>query len=137
MQHVGAMQILGRNRPHRAHKTKRNKTQHNVSDNTTGNQTNNANKTRVLLQTTRGEDEPNIVFMRKGTFISVIFLNANTNSLWWAISKKIVLSLYWFEFGFVTGLCKHNISQEFYFEMGVVKSFVQMWSYPSASIYKW
>ena len=27
--------------------------------------TNNVNKTRVLLQTTRGKDEPNIVFMRK------------------------------------------------------------------------
>ena len=27
--------------------------------------TNNVNKTRVLLQTTGGKDEPNIVFMRK------------------------------------------------------------------------
>ena len=40
--------------------------------------TNNVNKTRALLQTTGGKDEPNIVFMWK-SFHSVDFSLANYN----------------------------------------------------------
>jgi len=48
---------------HRVHKTKKNKTC--VGHHWMQTSTNNENKTRALLQTTGGKDEPNIGFMLK------------------------------------------------------------------------
>ena len=62
---------IQRNWQHRVHKTKKNpKQKHNTtrvghhSTQANTNNINNTDKTSALLQTTRGKDEPNMVFMR-------------------------------------------------------------------------
>ncbi len=58
---------IQRNWQHEVHKTKKNKTKahHNICLTPLYANTNKVNKTCVLLQTSGGKDEPNIVFMRK------------------------------------------------------------------------
>jgi len=55
---------IQRNWQHRAHKTKKNKAIC-VGHHYTSTNTNNVNKTWYLLQTTEGQDESNIVSIRK------------------------------------------------------------------------
>ena len=59
---------IQRNRQHRVDRTKKTQQKHNticVGHLCTQMDTNNVNKTRPLLQTTRSRDESDIVFMRK------------------------------------------------------------------------
>jgi hypothetical protein len=64
---------------------------------------------------------------QKGMFIYIIFFNANTfEKSVTAISKAIAVSLYTFEFGFVTWFSKHELYKACGLKTGSENSFERM-----------
>ena len=70
-------------------------------------------------------------FRKERLYVSSSLMPTGLKSMWPAIYRTIAVSLYSFEFGFVTWFSKHGLYKGCNFESGSENSFEHMWCIPN------